>query len=72
MVFKYKVERTKYETSNDYERRRLFIKSMKPANDKSLDEYLIMSYIINNILNLHCKYPDIIQKKVEKYIKNFL
>tara|TARA_B100000963_G_C22014124_1_gene404118 strand:+ start:189 stop:407 length:219 start_codon:yes stop_codon:yes gene_type:complete len=72
MVFQYKIEREKYENNHDYQRRILFIKKLKPTDKNNLKEYIIMSLIMNNIYNLKCKYPDILQNKVEKAVKNIL
>ncbi len=72
MTFKYKVEKIKYESNFDYQSRVLFIKNMKPTNSKSFDHACLISIIMNNILNLHCIYPNKLQNEVQKAIKNFL
>jgi len=72
MVFQYKVDREKYETENDYQRRVMFIKGLKPSNKSTLHDSIIMSLVMNNIYNLKCKYSDTLQNKVEKAIKNIL
>jgi len=72
MVFQYKVDREKYETDHDYQRRVMFIKGLKPSNKSTLHDSIIMSLVMNNIYNLKCKYSDTLQNKVEKAIKNIL
>jgi hypothetical protein len=72
MVFQYNIETEKYESNHDYQRRVLFIKGLKPSNKDSLQDAILMSLIMNNIYNLKCKYPTILQNKVEKAIKNIL
>jgi hypothetical protein len=47
-------------------------KGLKPSNKDSLQDAILMSLIMNNIYNLKCKYPTILQNKVEKAIKNIL
>ena len=42
MVFQYKVDREKYETDHDYQRRVMFIKGLKPSNKSTLHDSIIM------------------------------
>jgi hypothetical protein len=72
MVLHYKVEKEKYENHNDYERRKLFIKSINPSTKNELNETVVISLAMNNIYNLKCKYHTAFQIKVEKAIKNIL
>lgn len=64
------IEKSQYETNRDYERRKLIIKSISPKNEKELKSAILISYIANNILNLHCIYPQKLQQKVKNAISN--
>ena len=64
------IEKSQYETNRDYERRKLIIKSISPKNEKELKSSILISYIANNILNLHCIYPQKLQQKVKNAISN--
>ena len=39
---------------------------IKPDNEKSLNQAILLSMIMNNILNLHCTYPKKIQNDLIK------
>ena len=64
------IEKSQHETNRDYERRKLIIKSISPKNEKELKSAILISYIANNILNLHCIYPQKLQQKVKNAISN--
>ena len=66
MTFNYNLKKKKYETDLDYIRRINYIKMIKPDNEKSLNQAILLSMIMNNILNLHCTYPKKIQNDLIK------
>jgi len=66
------IEKSKYESDKDYQRRKMLIARISPKDNKSLQSSILTSFIANNILNLHCVYPDKLQKRVQKTIKNIL
>ena len=70
MVFKYNIKKKIYETDLDYIRRIKYIKMMNPKNEKSLNQVILLSMIMNNILNLHCVYPKKIQDELIISFKN--
>jgi hypothetical protein len=64
--------KSKYETEKDYQRRQMLISRISPKDNKSLQSAILTSFISNNILNLHCVYPEKLQKRVQQTIKNIL
>ncbi len=70
-----KIIKSKYETEKDYQRRQMLISRISrisPKDNKSLQSAILTSFIANNILNLHCVYPEKLQKRVQQTIKNIL
>tara|TARA_Y100000389_G_C17358862_1_gene462585 strand:- start:469 stop:696 length:228 start_codon:yes stop_codon:yes gene_type:complete len=67
-----KIIKSKYETEKDYQRRQMLISRISPKDNKSLQSAVLTSFIANNILNLHCVYPEKLQKRVQQTIKNIL
>ena len=61
-----KIIKSKYETEKDYQRRQMLISRISPKDNKSLQSAILTSFIANNILNLHCVYPEKLQKRVNK------